>query len=150
MDFANLEEVPRVLGDAVGDEHDHVAPRAGVADGLAQDAHAEDELVAVQQRDVGLLRRRQRPGEQRHRDEGGGQEGPPARRRSHRRPARVGSQLRGRRSSRRGASCGSRDRGVAWLSLALQCYGDLVMQISMRSNEFVQFGLVEATVTRRK
>jgi hypothetical protein len=45
---ANLEELPRVLRDAVGDEHDHVAPRADVADGLAQDAHAEDELVPVE------------------------------------------------------------------------------------------------------
>jgi hypothetical protein len=76
-DLTNFEELPRVLGDAVGDEHDHVPARAGVAEGLAEDPHAEDELVAVQQRDVGLLRRRRcRHGEQqRRRDEGrGGQE----------------------------------------------------------------------------
>jgi hypothetical protein len=41
-------------GDAVGDEHGHVASRAGVADRLAQDTYAEDELVPVEQRDVGL------------------------------------------------------------------------------------------------
>ncbi|BAS90095.1 Os04g0517350, partial [Oryza sativa Japonica Group] len=83
-----LKLLPRVVGDAVGDEHDQVPARARVADGLAQDAHAEDELVPVQQRDVGLLRRRRRrrPAEQRRRGEGGheGQGQPGRRRRPHR------------------------------------------------------------------
>ena len=45
--YAYLEELPRVVGDAVGDEHAQDPARARVADGLALDAHAEAELVAA-------------------------------------------------------------------------------------------------------
>ena len=92
---AYLEELPRVLGDAVRDEHDEVAACAGVGDGLPEDAHAEDELVPVQQRHVRLLRPRRgrhpaaANGQQGRRGEEGGPEPQPGRRRPHRVPHRL-------------------------------------------------------------
>ncbi|BAS79849.1 Os02g0624700, partial [Oryza sativa Japonica Group] len=80
-----LEQLPRVLGHPVGDEHHEVAAGVRVADGLAEDPHAEDELVPVQQRHVRLVlgRRRRRPATGRQhgrRDEERGPEPYPRRR----------------------------------------------------------------------
>lgn len=48
------EEILGVIGDAIGDENDHVLLRSGVSDRFAEDSNAKEELIAVEQRHVRL------------------------------------------------------------------------------------------------